>query len=47
MPSAQTLLVAAQAATFLGLGALFFSQGDHRLGIAQVLLAGVTWVVYV
>lgn len=46
MSLAQTILVAAQAATFVGLAAVFFAQGNWRLGGAQALLAVITGLVY-
>lgn len=42
----RTALVIIQAATFVGLGALLCGAGELRLGVAQFLLAGVTFVVY-
>lgn len=42
----RTILVAVQAASFFGLGALLIAGADVRLGIAQLLLGIVTAVVY-
>jgi hypothetical protein len=40
------ILVWAQAATFVGLGAAKLAAGDPRLGLAQLCLAVVTALVY-
>lgn len=42
----RALLVGTQAATMVLLSGMFFRQGEVKLGAAQVLLAGVTWLVY-
>jgi hypothetical protein len=39
-------LVAAQAATFVLLAAMFFADGQWRLGAAQLCLAVVTGLIY-
>lgn len=41
-----TALLIVQVATFGLLGALFISQGQYRLGSAQLLLAAVQAVLY-
>lgn len=42
----RTGLVTVQVASFVGLGALMISQRDWRLGVAQLLLAGVQGLIY-
>ena len=42
----RTFLVAVQALTFVGLALVLFREGDWRLGLAQLLLGGVTALVY-
>lgn len=42
----RTVLILAQAATFIGLAGVLFLQGEWKLGLAQTLLAGVTVLVY-
>jgi hypothetical protein len=44
--SAFTILLVAQVATFLGLGAHFLAIGQWRLGVCQLLLAAVQGVLY-
>lgn len=39
-------LLAAQVATYVGLGALYLARGDWRFGVAQALLAVVQAVIY-
>lgn len=39
-------ILAIQVATFIALGCLFLSQGNWRLGTAQILLALVQGVIY-
>jgi hypothetical protein len=41
-----TALLTIQVATFLVLGGLFLAAGQWRLGLAQLLLAGVQAVLY-
>jgi hypothetical protein len=41
-----TGLLAVECGTFTGLGAWFLVAGQWRLGIPQLLLAGVQWTVY-
>jgi hypothetical protein len=42
----RSVLVVAQAATFVALGIVLFASGQLKLGAAQILLAGVTALVY-
>jgi hypothetical protein len=42
----RTALIAAQAATFVGLAVVLARQGEPKLALAQALLAVVTWAVY-
>lgn len=42
----RTALLAVQAATFVGLGVELIRTGDWRLGVAQLLLAGVQVLIY-
>lgn len=42
----RTAAIILQAATFVWLGALLIYQGEPKLGGAQLLLAGVTYLVY-
>lgn len=35
-----------QVGTFLALGGIFLAAGEWRLGVAQLLLAGVQGVIY-
>lgn len=42
----RTALVITQGVTFVALGALLLKSGDWRLGVAQLLLAGCTILVY-
>lgn len=44
--TARTLIVLVQAGTFVALAPLLFRAGEWRLAVAQLLLAGVTAVVY-
>jgi hypothetical protein len=39
-------LVLVQAATFVGLGVWMMADGDWKRGLAQLLLAGITWLIY-
>jgi len=41
-----TLVLIVQVSTFVLLGIYFLSHGQVRLGLAQVLLAGVQAIVY-
>jgi hypothetical protein len=41
-----TIILVVQCLTFLALGALFLSQGNWRLGVAQLLLLIVQGVIY-
>jgi hypothetical protein len=43
---ARSVLVTVQAATMVGLSVVLFAAGSWRLGMAQVLLALVTGLVY-
>lgn len=43
----RAVLVVAQAATFVGLAAVLLAQGEPKLAAAQILLAGVTVLVYI
>jgi hypothetical protein len=40
------VLLWVEVVSFIAFGAVFFAQGQWRLGSAQVLLAGVQWVIY-
>ena len=44
---ARTTLVIVQAATFIVLGGLLLSDGQTRLGLAQLLLAAITGLIYI
>jgi len=46
MSRTAVFLVAVQAFTMVCLGVIFLRRGDWRLGVAQLLLAAVTWVIY-
>lgn len=39
-------LLTVQVLTFVGLGIVFMTEGQWRLGIAQVLLAAVQAIIY-
>ena len=39
-------LLIVQVMTFVILGAVFIARGDYRVGIGQLLLAGVQGIVY-
>lgn len=39
-------LIVVQVCTFVGLGLVFLSSGQWRLGVAQLLLAVVQAVIY-
>ena len=39
-------ILAVQVITFVAIGAVFIAQGQLRLGIAQLLLAGVQAIIY-
>lgn len=41
-----TTILVVQVATFVALGVLFLTQGNWRLGAAQLLLAAVQAVIY-
>lgn len=42
----RTALLIIQVASYVALGALFFTQGNWRLGVAQWLLACVQGVLF-
>jgi hypothetical protein len=35
-----------QCGTFLALGGMFIAEGKVKLGVAQILLAGIQWLIY-
>lgn len=39
-------VLAVQVATFVIIGTIFITQGQSRLGVAQLLLAAVQGVIY-
>lgn len=41
-----TVLLILQVSTYIGLGSLFLLAGNWKLGIAQLLLAGVQGLVF-
>lgn len=43
---AMNSLLAIQVLTFVALGAMFIRDGQVKLGLAQLGLAGIQWLIY-